>query len=226
MRQNRNRRPQVEKEFMEKVIQVNRVSKKTKGGNNVSFTTLIVVGDKKGRVGVAMGKAPDVLSSIKKGVRRAKKNLIRVPIDQGTIPFALKFKRGAAKVYLKPAPNGSGIIAGGAVRAVVEAAGITDIVGKILGSNNQINNVYATYEAMKEMRRLVKVKGIKLKETKKSEPLARKDSVNNKSVNNKRKTATKPGDKATATKKSLKKPEKTTTSKSKAVTKPKAKKDK
>jgi small subunit ribosomal protein S5 len=154
-----------EKEFNEKVVQVNRVSKKTKGGNQIGFSVLMVVGDKKGRVGVALGKAPDVLSSIKKGVRKAKKQMIRVPLRGGTIPFAIETKYGAARVYLKPAPEGSGIIAGGAVRAVVEAAGVTDIVGKIMGSSNQANNVYATFKALQEIRRLVKVKDIKLEKT-------------------------------------------------------------
>jgi small subunit ribosomal protein S5 len=155
-------RAQEPKEFIEKIVQVNRVSKKTKGGNQIGFTVLVVVGDRKGKVGVALGKAPDVLSSIKKGIRKAKKNLITVPLHKNTIPFRIETKHGAAKVMLKPAPRGSGIIAGGAVRAVVEAAGVTDIVGKILGSNNQANNVYATFKALDEIRRLVKVKNIKL----------------------------------------------------------------
>jgi small subunit ribosomal protein S5 len=146
------------KEFAEKVVQVNRVSKKTKGGNQIGFSVLMVVGDKKGRVGVALGKAPDVLSSIKKGIRKAKKHLIRVPLKKKSIPFAIQSKHGAAKVLLKPAPPGSGIIAGGAVRAVVEAAGVTDIVGKILGSDNQANNVYATFKALDEIRRINKIK--------------------------------------------------------------------
>lgn len=151
------------KEFSEKVVQVNRVNKKTKGGNQVGFSTLVVVGNRKGKVGVALGKAPDVLSSIKKGVRKAKKRMIDIPLDKNTIPFPIESKYGAAKVLLKPAPPGSGIIAGGAVRAVVEAAGVSDIVGKILGSNNQASNVYATFEALDQIRKLVKVKGISLK---------------------------------------------------------------
>lgn len=162
----RNQQP---KEFSEKVVEIKRVSKKTKGGNQMSFTALMVVGDKKGKVGVALGKAPDVLSAIKKGVRRAKKEFIRVPMQNGTIPFELNYKHGAAKIYLKPAPKGSGIIAGGAVRSVVEAAGITDIVGKILGSDSQTNNVYATFKALKKIRRMVKIKDIKL-EAKKAAP--------------------------------------------------------
>lgn len=163
---NNNQRFQEPKEFEEKIVQVNRVSKKTKGGNQMGFTVLTVVGDKKGRVGVALGKAPDVLSSIQKGVRKAKKRLIRIPLKKGTIPFAVNIKYGAAKVLLKPAPQGSGIIAGGAVRAVAEAAGITDIVGKILGSSNQANNVYATFKALDHIRQLVKVKNISLDEKK------------------------------------------------------------
>lgn len=158
------------KEFTEKVVQVNRVSKKTKGGNQIGFSVLVVVGDKKGRVGVALGKAPDVLSSIKKGIRKAKKRLITVPIHNHTIPFQIESKYGAAKVMLKPAPSGSGIIAGGAVRAVVEAAGITDIVGKILGSNNQANNVYATFKALDQVRRLAKIKNIKTRSSKSATP--------------------------------------------------------
>lgn len=150
-------------EFQEKIVQINRVSKKTKGGNQASFSVLVVVGDKKGRVGVALGKAPDVLSSIKKAVRKAKKHMITVPMKKSTIPFAIDTKFGAAKIMLKPAPAGSGIIAGGAVRAVVEAAGIGDIVGKTLGSKNQANNVYATFKALKEIERLVTVKHIEIK---------------------------------------------------------------
>jgi len=150
-------------EFHEKIVQINRVSKKTKGGNQASFSVLVVVGDKKGRVGVALGKAPDVLSSIKKAVRKAKKQMILVPTKRTSIPFAVETKFSAAKIILKPAPPGSGIIAGGAVRAVVEAAGIMDIVGKTLGSGNQANNVYATFKALKEIERLVQVKNIDLK---------------------------------------------------------------
>lgn len=150
-------------EFQEKIVQVNRVSKKTKGGNQASFSVLVVVGDRKGRVGVALGKAPDVLSSIKKAVRKAKKHMVTVPMKKTTIPFAIDTKFGAAKIMLKPAPAGSGIIAGGAVRAVVEAAGIADVVGKTLGSKNQANNVYATFKALKEIERLVAVKHIEIK---------------------------------------------------------------
>lgn len=140
------------KEFDEKVVQVNRVSKKTKGGNKFGFSALIVVGDKKGRVGVGLGKAKDVATAIRKGAAYAKKHLITVPIINGTIPNDVLVKRGAAKVLLKPAPEGSGIIAGGAVRNVVEAAGIKNISSKILGTKNQASNVYAALAALEELR--------------------------------------------------------------------------
>jgi small subunit ribosomal protein S5 len=135
-------------EFNEKVVQVNRVSKKTKGGNKIGFSVLVVVGDKKGKVGVGLGGAPDVASSIRKAVTYAKKHLITVPMRGKTIPYEIRVKLGAARIMLKPAPPGTGVIAGGAVRAVVEAAGIRDIVSKILGSKNQASNVYATMEAL------------------------------------------------------------------------------
>lgn len=138
-------------EFDEKVVQVNRVSKKTKGGNKISFSVLVVVGDKKGRVGVGLGNAPDVASAIRKGVTYAKKHLITVPMRGKTIPHEIRVKLGAARVLVKPAPPGTGVIAGGAVRAVVEAAGIRDIVSKILGSKNQASNVYATMEALSRL---------------------------------------------------------------------------
>src|ERR1700685_1933809 len=106
-------------EFDENIIQVNRVTKKTKGGNKIGFSVLAVVGDKKGRVGVGLGKAPDVASAIRKGVSVAKKNFVSVPIINDTIPFGTYIKLGAARIMMKPAPIGSGIIAGGAVRSVV-----------------------------------------------------------------------------------------------------------
>src|SRR3989338_7444143 len=154
MRMQQTRSPS---EFEEKIVQVNRVSKKTKGGNKISFSVLVVVGDKKGRVGVGLGGAPDVSSAVRKGVSYAKKHFITVPmVDHRTIPHVVRVKRGAAQVLLKPAPAGTGVIAGGAVRAVVEAAGIRDIVSKILGSKNQASNVYATMEALKSLKTFVR----------------------------------------------------------------------
>lgn len=138
-----------ETEFDERVVQVNRVSKKTAGGNKIGFSVLVVVGDKNGRVGVGLGKAPGVRDAITKGSAYAKKHLISVPMVGTTIPYEVYIKRGAAKVLLKPASRGTGVIAGGAVRAVVEAAGIRDILSKVLGTSNQASNVYATLEALK-----------------------------------------------------------------------------
>ncbi len=137
--------------FEEEIVQVNRVSKKTKGGNKIGFSVLTVVGNKNGKVGVGLGKAPDVSSAIKKGVSLAKKHAIEVPIINGTIPFGFNIKLGAAKIMLKPAPPGSGVIAGGAVRSVVSLAGIKNISSKVLGTKNQASNVYATIEALRRL---------------------------------------------------------------------------
>lgn len=144
--------PKVESEFEEKIIQVNRVSKKTAGGNRVTFSVLMVVGDKKGRVGVGLGKAPEVSSAVLKATNYAKKHLITVPLSGTTIPHEVLVKLGAAKVLLKPASVGSGIIAGGTVRMVVKVVGIRDIVSKMLGTKNKASNVYATMEAFKKLR--------------------------------------------------------------------------
>lgn len=143
----------IEKEFQEKVVQVNRVSKKTKGGNKISFSVLVAVGDRKGRVGVGLGKAHDVAMAVSKAVEYAKRHLITIPLRGTTIPHDVRVKRGAAEVLLKPAPPGSGVIAGGAVRAVVEAAGIRDISSKVLGTKNQASNVYACLKALKQLKK-------------------------------------------------------------------------
>ena len=148
---NNYKKPEYQKNqdgFEERIVQVNRVSKKTKGGNKIGFSVLMVVGDRKGKVGVGLGKAGDVSSSIRKGVTLAKKHAIEIPIINGTIPFEFYIKLGAAKVLLKPAPPGSGVIAGGAVRSVVSLAGIQNISSKVLGTDNQASNVYATIEAL------------------------------------------------------------------------------
>jgi small subunit ribosomal protein S5 len=140
-------------EFEEQVVQVNRTSKKTKGGNTMSFSAVVVVGDKRGRVGVGLGKAPEVADAIRKGSTKAKKHLIVVPLFGTTIPHEIEIKLGAARVLLKPASSGTGVIAGGSVRAVVEAAGIRDVRSKVLGTNNKMSNVYATIEALKRLQK-------------------------------------------------------------------------
>jgi len=164
-----NHREQQQSEFEEKVITISRVSKKTKGGDQMGFTALMVVGDRKGKVGVGLGKAKDVVSAIQKGIKQAKRKMIVVPIDRTTIPFSIQSEHGAGKVLLKPAPKGSGVIAGGPVRAVVEAAGIKDISAKILGSDNQASSVHATFNALKQISRIIKIRGIKVEQDKVSQ---------------------------------------------------------
>lgn len=146
------------REFEETVIQVNRVSKKTKGGNQIRFSVLVVVGDKKGKVGAGLSKAPDVVSGIQKAMAYAKKHFVKVPMKGTTIPYRIKMKVASAQVLLKPAPPGSGVIAGGAVRAVLEAAGIRDVVAKMLGSRNKTANVYATIKALEALSELSRKK--------------------------------------------------------------------
>lgn len=146
-----NRAQNPQSEFDEQVVQINRVSKKTKGGNKVGFSALTVVGDRKGKVGVGLGKAPDVAGAIRKGISQAKKHLVEAPLVNGSIPFRIDVKLGAAKIMLKPAPQGSGVIAGGAVRSVVTAAGIENISSKVLGTRNKISNIYATLEALRQL---------------------------------------------------------------------------
>lgn len=146
-----------ESELRDKVVAINRVVKTTKGGRAFSFSALVVVGDGNGKVGCGLGKAKEVQEAISKGIDDAKKNIIKVPIMNGTLPHDQLSKSGAAKVLVKPAANGTGVLAGGSMRAVLEIAGYTDVLAKSLGSNNPQNVVKATVKALSELREPVQV---------------------------------------------------------------------
>lgn len=143
---------QNETELIDRVIQINRTSKVVKGGRRFSFSALVVVGDGKGRVGFGKGKAKEVPEAIRKGVDKAKKSMIEIPLSDTTIPFDSLGRYGAGSVLLKSASKGTGIIAGGPVRAVLESAGVGDILSKCLGSNNPHNVVRATMNALEQLK--------------------------------------------------------------------------
>ncbi len=154
---NNNRRPQrpietTTKEYEEKVIQLKRTSKKTKGGNKIGFSALVLIGNKKGKIGTGLGKASDVSGAVQKGLTIARRNLVEINIKGNTIAYEVDEKYGSAKVLMKPAPEGTGIVAGGAVRNVVELAGIKDISAKMLGSSNKSCNLICAIECLEKLR--------------------------------------------------------------------------
>lgn len=146
-----------DQEFAEKVVSINRVAKVVKGGKNFRFAVLVVVGNNNGKVGIGTGKAQEIPDAIRKGIEDAKKNLIEIPLINDTIPHDVLGVFGAGKVLIKPAPEGTGVIAGGPVRAVLELAGIKNVVSKSLGSANARNMVNATMEGLKQLKRAEEV---------------------------------------------------------------------
>ena len=164
-RNNKDRVKPTETDLEDKLVHLNRVAKVTKGGRTFSFSAIVVVGNKKGTVGHGLGKARDVQEAIKKATDDAKKNLVNVPLYKGTIPHEQKGKYGAGKVFIKPAADGTGVIAGGAMRAVLEIAGVQNVLAKAQGSSNPHNVVKATMDALKKLRSplaVAKERGISL----------------------------------------------------------------
>ncbi|MBI4175161.1 30S ribosomal protein S5 [Candidatus Berkelbacteria bacterium] len=148
-----DRREERVKEFDERVVSIDRVSYTVAGGRRMRFRALVVIGNRQGRVGMGIAKAGEVQAAVQKAVAAAKKRMITVPIVRETIPHAIEMKYGSGRILLKPAPAGTSVIAGGSIRAVIELAGIKNILSKRLGSNNKINNVMATLEALRRLRR-------------------------------------------------------------------------
>ena len=163
----RDRGQEREKEFIEKLVKLNRTAKVVKGGRRFSFSALTVIGDRKGSVGYGFGKANDVSEAIRKSIEKAKQNMIKLPVKNGTIPHEIQGAFKASRVYLKPACSGTGIIAGGPVRAIMEAGGITDVLSKSIGASSQYNVVKATFEGLSRImdaRALSKARGKPIKE--------------------------------------------------------------
>jgi len=173
----RRRRSKENKEFDERVLHIRRVSKKTTGGNYVTFSALVAVGDGKGKVGIGIGRGREVPPAIHKGITQAKRKMVTLPIFNETLPHEIKLKYKSARLLLKPAPPGTGLKLGGVVRAVLDIAGIQNASGKIIGTRNQITNAYAVIEAIKRLKpRIVKKKLSEKPEEKKQKTAEKKTS--------------------------------------------------
>lgn len=151
-RKSNNRDEQGAREFEQKVVEVSRVTRVVAGGKRMRFRALVVIGDKKGRIGMGLKKGLDVQESVNKAVNQAKKNMITVPIVNETIPHEVTMKYKASKLIMKPARSGTGVIAGGAVRSVMELAGVKNIISKMIGSSNKVNNIKAVFKAFETMK--------------------------------------------------------------------------
>lgn len=157
-KRDRGGREVVKREFDQKVVEIKRVTRVVAGGKRMRFRALVVVGDRKGRVGMGLRKGVDVAEAVNKAVNAAKKNMITVPLTNETVPHAINLKYNSSKILLMPASPGTGIIAGGALRSVLELAGVKNILSKMIGSSNKVNNVKAVFEAFKRMKSREKIK--------------------------------------------------------------------
>lgn len=177
-RRDKKRPIREEKEFMEEVLQIDRVTRVVKGGRRLRFRVTVIIGDKKGKVAIGIGKSAEVVGGIQKAIAKAKKSLIKVTIENGTIPHELRVKHKSAKILLMPGTPGGGIIAGGAVRKICELAGIENVIGKIFGTNNKIVNAQATIKALEKLSVPVKMDEVEKKRkkfVKKKRPARRPD---------------------------------------------------
>ena len=166
------------KEFDEEVIQIDRVTRVVKGGRKLRFRATVAIGDRKGRVGIGLGKSHEVTGAIQKGIAKAKKDLIKVKLDGTTVPHELKIKYKSAKILLMPAAKGTGLIAGGTVRKVLELAGVKDVLSKSFGTTNKVNITRGTFEALQQMRETPKMKKAKAaKPEKKAQPKTQPEKV-------------------------------------------------